>query len=135
MPVICGDWAIVLLEPEPRWELFEGTTTLIRAQLEMRGYEVRQISRCAMGTTLVRFVSFIDRDIAVRNSPYFVGDTVMRVIEQNKGTNHRSATFSHDVWLTLLNYPTECWDLDTIFSTFTPYGRFLVWNRDDNNKD
>ena len=46
---VCDDWAIVQLEPEPSWEQFEGTSILIRAQMAQRGYDIRQISRCAMG--------------------------------------------------------------------------------------
>jgi hypothetical protein len=34
----------------------------------------------------------------------------------------------------LVNYPLECWDVDTIVTTMAPYGRFLVWNRQDSNK-
>jgi hypothetical protein len=34
----------------------------------------------------------------------------------------------------LLNYPHECWDLDMIVITISPYGRFLVWNKDLSNK-
>jgi hypothetical protein len=34
----------------------------------------------------------------------------------------------------LVNYPLECWDIDTIVNTMAPYGRFLVWNRQDSNK-
>lgn len=83
---------------------------------------------------LVRFEGVIDRDSAIRNSPYFIGDTVLRVIEHDKGLNWRSATFTHDVWLMLLNFPPECWNLNTIITTLAPYGRFLVWNRDDSNK-
>ncbi|KAM0910337.1 hypothetical protein ACQ4PT_014230 [Festuca glaucescens] len=134
LPVICDDWAIVLLEPEPSWEVFQGTANLIRDQLEGRGYGIKQISRCAMGAAMVRFQDCMDRDNAVKNSPYIVQDSVMRVIEHDKGRNFRYATFTHDVWIMLLNYPPGCWDLDTVVATFAPYGRFLVWNRDDSIK-
>ena len=75
-----------------------------------------------MGAALVRFDGVIDRDNAIRNSPYFIGETVMRVIDQSKGRNHRSATFTHDVWLMLLNFPLECWELNTIVKSMTPMG-------------
>ena len=83
---------------------------------------------------MIRFHDVIERDSAVRNSPYFIGDTVMRVVEQNRGRNHRSATFTHDVWLMLMNFPLECWDLDTIILSMAQYGRLLVWNKDNTNK-
>ncbi|KAM0930643.1 hypothetical protein ACQ4PT_000838 [Festuca glaucescens] len=134
LPVICDDWAIVLLEPEPSWEAFQGTANLIRDQLEGRGYGIKQISRCAMGAAMVRFQDCLDRDNVVKYSPYIVQDSVMRVIEHDKGRNFRAATFTHDVWIMLLNYPPGCWDLDTMVATFAPYGRFLVWNRDDSIK-
>ena len=84
-----------------------------------------------MGTALVRFVCVVDRDHAVANSPYFIGDTVMRIIPQHRGINHRAATFTHDVWLMLVNFPQECWNLDTIITSMAPYGRLLVWNREN----
>ncbi|KAM0825908.1 hypothetical protein ACQ4PT_069217 [Festuca glaucescens] len=134
MHVICDDWAIGLLEPEPSWELFQGTANLITGQLEGRGYGIKQISRCAMGAAMVRFQDCMARDNAVKNSPYIVQDTVMRVIEHDKGRNFRAANFTHDVWIMPLNYPPGCWYLDTVVATFAPYGRFLIWNRDESNK-
>ena len=67
-----------------------------------------EISRSGLGAALVRFLDVIERDSAVMTSPFFIGDTVMWVIEQNRGRNHRSVTFSHDCWLMLMNYPIEC---------------------------
>jgi hypothetical protein len=87
-----------------------------------------------MGTALVRFMDVVDRDNAISQSPYFIGETVLRVIPQNEGKNWRSASFTHDVWCMLINYPLECWDVDTIVNSMAPYGRFLVWNRQDSNK-
>jgi hypothetical protein len=134
LPVICDDWAIVLLEPEPNLDAFQGTSQLIRAQFEHRGYHIRQISRCGMGTALVRFADAVDRDNVISQSPFFIGDTIMRVIPHNEGRNWRAAIFTHDVWCMLVNYPLECWDIDTIANTMAPYGRFLVWNRQDSNE-
>jgi hypothetical protein len=132
--IICDDWAIVSLEPEPDLTHFQGMSQLIRAQFEQRGFRIRQISRCGMGTTLVCFMDAVDRDNAISQSPYFIGETVLRVIPQNEGRNWRSASFTHDFWCMLINYPLECWDVDTIVNTMAPYGRFLVWNRQDSNK-
>jgi hypothetical protein len=66
LPVICDDWAIVLLEPEPNLDAFQGMSLLIRAQFEHRGYHIRQISRCGMGMALVRFADAVDRDNVIR---------------------------------------------------------------------
>ena len=77
---ICDDWAIIRLEPEPTWDQLEGTAALVTAQIEQRGYEVRQVSRSALGAAMVRFEGVIDRDNAIRNSPYFIGETVMRIL-------------------------------------------------------
>ena len=79
-----------------------------------------------MGTALVLFTCAADRDIAVTNSPYFVGDTVMRITEEDRGSNHRTITLTHDAWLMLVNYPQGCWNLETILTTMAQYGRLLV---------
>ncbi|CAM0912751.1 unnamed protein product [Alopecurus aequalis] len=131
LPIAADDWAIISNAPEPNWEAFQGTTLLITDQLHERGYHLRQISRCGMGTPLVRFNYVSDRDMAVGNSPYFIRDLVMRITGQNRGINHRTITFTHNVWLMLVSYPQECWNLDTIVTTMAEYGRLLVWNRDN----
>jgi hypothetical protein len=87
LPIICDDWAIVSLELEPDLTHFQGTSQLIRAHFEHKGLHIRQISRCGMGTTLVRFMDAVDRDNAISQSPYFIGDTVLHVIPQNEGRN------------------------------------------------
>ena len=104
LPHICNDWEIVVLEPEPSTDMFEGTATLIADFLQQRRLTVRAISRSGIGAALVRFMDVVEQVSAVFNSPYFIGDTIMRVIEQNRGRNHRSAGFTHDVWLMLMNY-------------------------------
>ena len=91
-------------------------------------------SSCMHFTCIIRFQDVIERDSAIQNSPYFVCDTIMRVIAQNRGRNHRSAIFTHDVWLMIMNYPNECWNLDTIVTSFAQCGRLLVWNRDASNR-
>jgi hypothetical protein len=63
-----------------------------------------------------------------------VGDSILRFVEHDRGINRRSTILTHDVWIMLLNYPHECWDLDMIVITISPYGRFLVWNKDLSNK-
>jgi hypothetical protein len=47
----------------------------------------------------------IDKDSPAEASPLFIVDSVMRVVPQDKGFNHRSKTFSNDFWLILVNYP------------------------------
>jgi hypothetical protein len=59
LPIICDDWAIVSLEPEPNMQMFQGTSQLIRGQFEHRGFCIRQISRCGMGTALHWFISWM----------------------------------------------------------------------------
>jgi hypothetical protein len=87
LSVICDDWAIILLEPEPNLNVFQGTSQLIIAQFEQHGYRIRQISRCGMGTTLVCFTNVVDRDNAISQSPYFIGDSIIRVLPWNEGRN------------------------------------------------
>ena len=76
----------------------------------------------------------MERDNAISASPLFIDDTVMRVFYQRKDRNQCVATFTHDVWLILMNYPMECWDLDTIVTFVAQYGRLLVWNKDISNR-
>ena len=99
LPLVCDDWATVIIEPEPTPDMFQGTTTLITDLFQKRRLTVSEVSRSGLGAAMIRFQDVIERDSAVRNSPYFIGDTVMRIVEQNKGRNHRSTTFTHDVWL------------------------------------
>jgi hypothetical protein len=65
LPIISDDWAIVSLEPEPNMQMFQGTSELIRGQFEHRGFRIRQISHCGMGTALVNFMDAIDRNNAI----------------------------------------------------------------------
>ena len=135
LPLSCDTWAIIKLEPKPHPGQFEGTSILITNYLEQqRRWTVREISRCGLGAALVRFMDVVERDNAVMHSPYFIGDTIMRVLEQNRGENHRSVTFTHDCWLMLMNYPIESWNLDTIVTSLAQYGRVLIWNKDETNK-
>jgi hypothetical protein len=34
----------------------------------------------------------------------------------------------------LMDYPLECWDVETIMLTLAPYGRFIEWNKVASNK-
>ncbi|KAM0869792.1 hypothetical protein ACQ4PT_040437 [Festuca glaucescens] len=134
LPMACDDWAIATLAPEIDTAEYDGAITVIVDYLEHRGLTVRHTSRCGMGTALVQFVSSCDRDTAVESSPHMIGDTVLRFVNQDRGINYRDASFTHDVWLMLVNYPLECWHVDTVVKTMTPYGRFLVWSKDNSNK-
>jgi hypothetical protein len=88
-----------------------------------------------MGTALIRFSTVIgDRDAAVGGSPYFIGDSVLRFVNEDNGINKRSSVLTHDVWCMLLNYPQELWEPESVMRTFVPFGRFLVWNKDMSNK-
>ena len=63
LPVACEAWAIVIVEPEPHLDQFQGTSALISDFLEQhRGFTVREISRCGLGSALVRFLDVIERD-------------------------------------------------------------------------
>jgi hypothetical protein len=129
-PNFANDWAIATLTPAPSQHHAEIIQGMITEQLQQIGLEVRTMSKCAMGSALVRFATVTDRDATVNLSPIFVGDSVLRFVAQDHGINRRSTLMTHDVWLMLVNYPLECWDLDCIIKTLVPYGRFLVWNKD-----
>jgi hypothetical protein len=134
LPMACDDWAIASLAPEIDAAEFDGAINIIVDYLEQRGLTVRHTSRCGMGTALIQFVSSCDRDTAVESSPHMIGDTVLRFVNQDRGINYRDASFTHDVWLMLVNYPLECWHVDTVVKTMAPFGRFLVWSKDNSNK-
>ncbi|KAM0913956.1 hypothetical protein ACQ4PT_011815 [Festuca glaucescens] len=133
-PLFCDDWAIATLAPAVSQNHFELISTTITEQLQQYGLEVRSISKCAMGSALVRFGTVTDRDAAINLSPMWIGDTSMRFVAENYGINRRATLLTHDVWVMLMNYPQECWELDIIMRTFVPYGRFLVWNKDMSNR-
>jgi hypothetical protein len=129
-PVFADDWAVATLTPglsQNHFEIIRGT---IENHLQGLGLEVRSMSKCAMGSALVRFATVTDRDAPINLSPHYLGDTVLRFVAQDNGINRRATLLTHDVWVMLVNYPAECWDLDCIVKTFVPYGRFLVWNKD-----
>ncbi|KAM0827226.1 hypothetical protein ACQ4PT_068330 [Festuca glaucescens] len=134
LPVACDDWAVANLEPEVEAAGFQGAIAIIVDFLEHRGLSVRHTSRCGMGTALIQFVSSCDRDTAVESSPFFIEDTGLRFVKQDRCINFRESVFTHDVWLMLVNYPLECWEVETVVRTMTPYGRFLVWCKDNSNK-
>lgn len=67
-------------------------------------------SRCGMGTVLIQFVTTCTRDLAINSSAFRIGDIILHIDRDDRGTNYRRATFTHDVWLMLMNYPLECWE-------------------------
>jgi hypothetical protein len=85
-----------------------------------------------MGCALVQFSDGVSRDSTLDCNSFFVGDSVLRVIPQNRGLNHRNYTFSHDVWS--MNFPLEAWHVEKIREYVSEFGKFLVWNRDGSNK-
>jgi hypothetical protein len=46
------------------------------------GIEVRTISRCAMGSSLVRFATCIDKDAAINVSPINVGTAFLDLLHK-----------------------------------------------------
>jgi hypothetical protein len=130
----CDDWVIVILEPPTDPEQFPANAALIRGFLNNNGYHVRQITRSGMGAALVQFSDGVSRDTAIDRSPFFVGDSVLRVIPQNRGLNYRNCTFTHDVWIMMMNFPLEAWHVEKIHESVSEFGRFLVWNRDGSNR-
>jgi hypothetical protein len=56
---------------------------VIENRIEALGLTVRSMSNCAMGSALVRFATVTDRDAAVDLSPHFIGDTVLRFVDQD----------------------------------------------------
>ena len=132
--MVCDEWAIATLVPEVSAEEFHGAISLITNYLEGRGWRINYTSRCGMGTALVQFTTACSRDTAVSLSPFQIGDSVLRISKQDRGLNYRSITFTHDVWILLMNYPLECWDVGVISRTVSPYGRFLIWNKDPRDK-
>jgi hypothetical protein len=129
-PIFYDDWAIATLIPDPGQNHFELVSQTISQQMQDVGIEIRTISRCAMGSALVRFATCTDRDAAINISPINVGDSMLRFVAQDHGINRRSTFLTHDVWIMILNFPLECWDVDTVSRAVVPYGRFLVWNKD-----
>jgi hypothetical protein len=87
-----------------------------------------------MGAALVQFSDVVSRDTAIDRSPFFVGESVLRVIPQNRSLNHHNCTFTHDVWLMIMNFPLEAWHVEKIRESISEFGKFIVWNRDASNR-
>jgi hypothetical protein len=102
----------VVLEPPIDLEQFIGDAALIRNFLNEQGYHVRQMTHSGMAATLVQFSDAISRDMVVDHKPFYVGGSILRVIPQNRSLNHRNYTFTHDVWLMMMNYPFEAWHVE-----------------------
>jgi hypothetical protein len=66
-----------------------------------------------MGAALVQFIDTCSRDTTIDHSP-FVGDSILRVIPRDRGLNHRNYTFTHDVWIMIVNNPPESWLVESI---------------------
>jgi hypothetical protein len=81
-----------------------------------------------MGAALVQFSNVVSRDTAVDPSPFFLGESVLRVIPQNHILNHHNCTFTHDVWLMMMNFPLEAWHVEKIRESVSEFGKFIVWN-------
>ncbi|KAM3209862.1 hypothetical protein ACQJBY_064108 [Aegilops geniculata] len=130
LPMVCDEWAIATLVPEVSSEEFHGAIALITNYLEGRGWRINCTSRCGMATALIQFTTACSCDTAVGHTLFQIGDSVLRISRQDRGINYRSITFTHGVWILLMNYPLECWDVGVISRTVSPYGCFLIWNKD-----
>ncbi|KAM0917784.1 hypothetical protein ACQ4PT_009225 [Festuca glaucescens] len=130
----CDDWGIVVLEPPTDLEQFVEDAALIHEFLNARGHHVRQITRSGMGAALVQFSDVVACDTAIDRSPFFVGDSILRVIHQNRGLNFGNCTFTHDVWLMMMNYPLQAWHVEKNRESVSEFGRFIVWNHDGSNR-
>jgi hypothetical protein len=107
---------------------------LIKGYLDSQGHHNHHISRSGMGTALVQFVDVSTRDAIVARSPFFMGDSTLRVIKHNRGINHRNCTFTHDAWVMMMNYPLGAWTVEKVREAVSEFGRLLVWNRDTSNR-
>jgi hypothetical protein len=85
-----------------------------------------------MGAALVQFYDTCSRDVAIDRSPFFIDDSTLRVIPQDRDLNHR--TFTHDVWLMMVNYPQEAWHVQKIREYVSEFGIFIVRNSDRSNR-
>jgi hypothetical protein len=94
--MICDDWTIAVLAPEPSAYDFNASVAFIEHFLEGKGWAVKSSSRCGQGAALIQFHSAAERDAAIDTSPHFIGETVLRFLPQNKGINHRNAVFTHE---------------------------------------
>ena len=126
-----GDWAIISLVLPPDPNQFVTDAMLNRHFLDHeRGFRIAEISMCGMGAAFIRFQHTCDIDTAITNSPYFVGDSVLRVLRHDRGINHRDCTFTHDAWIMMVNFPLEAWRPDKVRESVSGFGKFLVWNKD-----
>lgn len=107
LPMVCDEWAIATLIPEVSAGEFHGAIALITTYLKGRGWRINYTSRCGMGTALIQFTTAYSRDTAISNSPFQIGDSVLRISRHDRGINYHSITFTHDVWILLMNYPLE----------------------------
>jgi hypothetical protein len=78
--LIFEDWVIIILVPPCDPDHFGVDVVLIRDLLEHQRYAVKTISRSIMGAALVQFNNTCARDTAIRNRPYFVGESIIGVI-------------------------------------------------------
>jgi hypothetical protein len=82
---------------------------------------MRQITRSGMGAALVQFSDGVSRDTAIDRSPLFVGDSILRVIPQNRGLNYHNCSFTHDVWIMMMNFPLEAWHVEKICESVSEF--------------
>lgn len=87
-----------------------------------------------MGSILIQFTTTCSRDTAIGASPFHIGDTILRISRHACGLSFCSMTFTHDVWLMLMNDPLQCWEVGVVSHTVAPYGKFLIWNKDPRDK-
>ena len=70
-----------MIELEPSAVQFTGTAAIICHELEHnRRYTITDITPSLIGAALACFMDVVERDAAIENSTFFVGDTVIRVI-------------------------------------------------------
>jgi len=107
-PLQNEDLAIVNIDNLPGNAIqFAAVDEVLREFFHVRRIHVTEIQPSTLGQALVRFAHRIDRDnlVSLGLIPYL--DVHLTFTEHNKGRNWRKAYFNTEVWLMLMEFPTD----------------------------
>jgi hypothetical protein len=122
------DFAIVSMNPLLGHALQFGPIreVILKFLEEHMRFEVRDIQPTHLGQALVHFVHVHDRDILVNHSPYPYDDVQISFARHNQGRNWRTTNINRECWLTLMDFPLEYWNSESIQSAIDSFGKMLI---------
>lgn len=95
----------------------------------------RSMQPCPFGQAYVKFNYMHERDLLIQTSPHQYGNDTISFIPHNRGSNHRTAMMTHEVWLMMIGLNLDLWTQPLVEKAVSSFGRLLIWEEDHFHMD